>query len=62
MMSFGIESSVRPDMVPEMVGFDMVGLVTVTLEMLVIRLVEEIMRNNSSLCACWFLDMRSRAS
>ena len=52
MMSLGIESSVNPDMVPDKVGLEIVGLVTVTFEMLVIRFVEDIIFNNSSLCAC----------
>ncbi len=47
-MSLGIESSVSPDMVPDRVGLEIVGLVTVTFEILVMRLVEEIIFNNSS--------------
>lgn len=48
-MSLGIESSVNPEMVPEKVGFETVGLLTVTFEILVILLVPDISRNNSSL-------------
>ncbi len=48
-MSLGIESSVSPDMVPDRVGLLIVGFVTVIFEMFVMRLVPEIIFNNSSL-------------